>query len=51
MVMSRGSGDGDEGGRESLSFINTAAVVVTPSRVVNHVGLELWRSTWADPRK
>lgn len=51
MVMSGGSGGGDGGGGESLSFINTAAVVVTPSRAVNHVGLELWGSTWADPRK
>lgn len=49
MVLSRGSGDGDGGGGESLSFINTAAVVVTPSPAVNHVGLELCVSTWADP--
>lgn len=45
-----GDGDGGGGGGESLSFINTAAVVVTPSRAVNHVSLELWGSTWADPR-
>lgn len=51
MVMSGGSGDGDGGGGESLSFINTAAVVVTPSPAVNHVGLELRVSTWADPIK
>lgn len=51
MVMSGGSGDGDGGGGESLSFINTAAVVVTPSLAVNHVGRELWVSTWADSTK
>lgn len=42
MIMSSGSGDGDGGRGESLSFINMAAVVVTPSPAVNHVGLELW---------
>lgn len=41
MVMSGGSGDDDGGKGESLSFINTAAVVVTPWPAVNHVGLEL----------